>query len=328
MVRAQERRKEDEESRDKSLEPQAADAPARDESPPWVGVDSSHLPDEYEKSVSLIPQDRSDDDVTPSDLEDGPHIPLSQVTNARSPRWQSWQDRYLAKAVDQTRPFLLPPSDREEGWNRTAELLLRDSSAVGDKSVVDRTGSACKNRFMKLMKEHKKGEAESRMKTGEVEEVSEHLKLMTELQAIMNDHEVSAKDSSAKSKRKAAFEEEAGKQLRDAAMKGLAQCEGLIDVSELDGASVREKQGQRKRPRPPVSPRFPASDDHNSDVEPPPKRRTYDILQKRTEQDTRRLDDARECADRQHEQPFQPMEPQDTMHQGLCLQLDRGGGTP
>jgi hypothetical protein len=53
--------------------------------------------------------------------------------------------------------------------------------------------SACKNRFMKLMTEHKvcrspvssisayiflqKGETESRVKTGAVEEVSEHIKV-------------------------------------------------------------------------------------------------------------------------------------------------------
>jgi hypothetical protein len=110
-----------------------------------------------------------------------------------SPRWQSWQDRYLTQAVDQTRPFLLPSSERKEGWNRTADVLLRDSSTVGARSTVDRTGLACKNRFMKLMKERKvcrspvssilayillqKGETESRMKTGAVEEVSEHIKV-------------------------------------------------------------------------------------------------------------------------------------------------------
>jgi hypothetical protein len=75
--------------------------------------------------------------------------------NARAPRWQSWQDRYLALAVDQTRPFLLPPFQREEGWNATAEVLRRDSAAEGPRSAVNRSGLACKNRFMKMMEEHK-----------------------------------------------------------------------------------------------------------------------------------------------------------------------------
>jgi hypothetical protein len=69
---------------------------------------------------------------------------------------------------------------------------------------------------------------------------------MTALQAIMDDHVVLAKESSSQSKKKADIEEKAGKELRDAAMKGLARSEGLIDVSQLEGASVREKQGQRK----------------------------------------------------------------------------------
>ena len=69
---------------------------------------------------------------------------------------------------------------------------------------------------------------------------------MTELQAIMDDYQVSTKESSAKSKHKADIKDKAGKEFCDAAMKGLAHSEGLIDVAELDGASVREKQAQRK----------------------------------------------------------------------------------
>lgn len=99
------------------------------------------------------------------------------------------------------------------------------------------------------------------MKTGAVEEISEHIKvsfrtfpwfpthslqLMTDLQAIMDDHNDSAKEFSGKSKQKSAIEAKAGQELRDAAMTGLARREGLIDVSELDGSSIREKQGQRK----------------------------------------------------------------------------------
>jgi hypothetical protein len=99
------------------------------------------------------------------------------------------------------------------------------------------------------------------MKTGAVEQISDHLKvsftwfprftahsfqLMTDLQAIMDDHVDTAKESSTKLKQKADLEEKAGKELRDAAMVGLARSEGLIDVSTLDGATAREKQGQRK----------------------------------------------------------------------------------
>ncbi|KAF8209922.1 hypothetical protein K438DRAFT_197629 [Mycena galopus ATCC 62051] len=150
------------------------------------------------------------------------------------------------------------------------------------------------------------------MKTGDVEEVSEHIKIMTELQAIMDDHQVSTKESSAKSKHKVDIEDKAGKEFRDAAMKALARSEGLIDISELDGASVREKQGQRKRARPPLA----SSSHHNhaskesiSDVEPPSKRRRrnvlHDILEQRNKEDTQRLNDARARADQHHNELLQ-----------------------
>ncbi|KAJ7846004.1 hypothetical protein B0H13DRAFT_1908059 [Mycena leptocephala] len=180
----------------------------REGSPPWGGMDSSQLPDDstsihsdYEPELQDDIEEQNDTqlpELSNEEDEEPSQAPSAHATNARSPRWVSWQDRYLAQAVDQIRPFLLPPSEREEGWNRTAEVLHQDSSAVGERSTVDRSGSACKNRFMRIMREHRKGETESRMKTGAVEEVSEHIKIMTELQAIMDDHQVSTKESSAK----------------------------------------------------------------------------------------------------------------------------------
>jgi hypothetical protein len=150
-LQANHNRKHDESS---DIEP-AQDSATRDESPPWLGIEGSQLPSDNvsihsdsHKSPSPSPEADEDDDSDP----EAPANP--QATKARSPRWQSWQDRYLIQAVDQTRPFLLDPSEREKGWNETAEVLLRDSRAVGPRSIVDRTGSACKNRFTKLMKEH------------------------------------------------------------------------------------------------------------------------------------------------------------------------------
>ncbi|KAJ7934415.1 hypothetical protein B0H13DRAFT_2305841 [Mycena leptocephala] len=294
----------------------------REGSPPWGGMDSSQLPDDSTSIHSDYEPELQDDieeqnDTQPPELsneedEEPSQAPSAHAANARSPRWVSWQDRYLAQAVDQIRPFLLPPSEREEGWYRTAEVLHQDSSAVGERSTVDRSGSACKNRFMRIMREHRKGETESRMKTGAVEEVSEHIKIMTELQAIMDDHQVSTKESSAKSKHKADIEDKAGKELRDAVMKGLARSEGLIDVSELDSASVREKQGQRKRARPPLassSHHNHASKESNSDAGPPPKRRRHKVihgvLEQRNKEDTKRLSDSRARADQHHSELLQ-----------------------
>jgi hypothetical protein len=108
---------------------------------------------------------------------------------------------------------------------------------------------------------------------------------MTELQAIMDDHQGSATDSSAKSKRKANIEEQPGQQL--------ARHEGLIDVSELAPLFVRDRAREsesvflrRKADQvtvlqvsssSPLAFNAPQScsltDDHDLDVEPPPKRR-------------------------------------------------------
>ncbi|KAJ7307916.1 hypothetical protein DFH08DRAFT_975300 [Mycena albidolilacea] len=272
-----------------------------------VSNDSDYSRSSSPESQGGSDQHSSDPTPVPSDDEQ-PHARSSQAKNARSPHWQSWEDRYLAQAVDETRPFLLPPSERKAGWNRTADVLYRNSCAAGPRFTSERSGSACKNRFMKLMKEHKKGETESRMKTGAVEEISEHIKLMTELQAIMDDHNDSAKKFSGKSKQKSAIEAKAGQELWDAAMMGLARREGLIDVSELDGSSIREKQGQRKRRRPLLPSnhqnRTCSLEGNDSEVEPPPKRRRrstiQDVLQQRNEEDCKRLKEARMRADRQH----------------------------
>ncbi|KAF7343199.1 Myb-like domain-containing protein [Mycena venus] len=305
------------EEHDRSLETQpAANLSEHEESPPWAGItsdgelpaDDSSLDGTYSQSPSPeFPEndEEEDRDLSPEPTDEEPDDVLSsQVANVRTPRWQSWQDRYLALAVDQIRPFLLPPSEREEGWNRTAEVLYRDSSAIGPRSTVERTGSACKNRFMKLMKEHKKGEcAKFYLPT------THSYKLMTDLQAIMDDYRYSAKEASEESQRKTKVENKAGQQLQDAAMMGLALSEGLIDISKLDGASVREKQGQQKCRRPPLSPskhhNCARSSDDNLDFEPPPKRRRrrnviQDVLQRRNEVDNERLNNARSRADQHH----------------------------
>jgi hypothetical protein len=155
-----------------------------------ASIHSDHEPEsqEYHDHQSGTPAAPLSD----NDEEEPSHLQLVHRGNTRSPHWMPWQDRYLAQAVDQVRPFLLPLAEREEGWNRTAEVLLQDSRAVGERSTIDRSGSACKNRFMRMMKDHKvrygalqlhshltcfqKGETESRMKTGAVEEVSAHIK--------------------------------------------------------------------------------------------------------------------------------------------------------
>jgi hypothetical protein len=42
-------------------------------------------------------------------------------------------------------------------------------------------------------------------------------------------------------------ESKAALELRDAAMKGVVKRQGLTDISQLDGSTLREKQGQRRK---------------------------------------------------------------------------------
>lgn len=69
---------------------------------------------------------------------------------------------------------------------------------------------------------------------------------MTELVELYDAHSTAGGKRTAQSKAKKEAEEKAGKQLRDASMKSLIPCEGLVDISALDDTTVREKQGQHR----------------------------------------------------------------------------------
>lgn len=67
---------------------------------------------------------------------------------------------------------------------------------------------------------------------------------MTELVALYDAHSTEAAEQSGKAKKKKELEEKAGKELRDASMKGLIPREELIDIAALKDATIYEKQGQ------------------------------------------------------------------------------------
>ncbi|CAK5266198.1 unnamed protein product [Mycena citricolor] len=200
----------------------------------------------------------------------------TQARNATSKRWLPFQDRYLAQAVDQRRPFAEAPSDRNTAWDDTSDILRTYSQAQGPQSVVDRTGSSCRSRFTKMMDHHRKDETRSLMKTGAVEEISEHLKLMTELQALMDDQErIPPPKKTSKAKKKEAIERQAGLEMRDAAMTGLVDTSTLTDVTQIEGSTFREKQGQRRRRREPLLDT--TNDEQPNDNDSRPKKRRRGI---------------------------------------------------
>lgn len=69
--------------------------------------------------------------------------------------------------------------------------------------------------------------------------------MLTEIDTLLRDHTLSKKNKVDAAQNKLALERQAGAELRDAAMRGLVKRQGLSDVTECDGATAREKGGQR-----------------------------------------------------------------------------------
>ena len=121
-----------------SEEPTLANSRSSDEHAIQVDTTSSQLP---------VADDTASEDSTAT---------VRQHGNAKHAHWQPWQDRFLALEA-----FKLQPFGEESGkevdvaWDRLAVVMLEDSQHVGNRSIIDRTGPACKARFRKLVETHK-----------------------------------------------------------------------------------------------------------------------------------------------------------------------------
>lgn len=83
----------------------------------------------------------------------------SSATTARprtgASRWLPWQDRFLAQEVYKLRPFSAGKGKEGEAWDNLAEDLRKDSERQGQKSLISRTGMACRARMKKLLDVHR-----------------------------------------------------------------------------------------------------------------------------------------------------------------------------
>ncbi|KAF5309299.1 hypothetical protein D9611_015004 [Ephemerocybe angulata] len=244
--------------------------------------------------------------------------PRNQARNASSPAWLPWQDRLLAQEVFKHQPF-----DNERGkatreaWDRLAQALATDSAKSGEGSKVNRTGDACKARFLKLLEYHRKEETVSKQKTGTNEEVTSHTQVMTELMQLWDDHAAAKQEKTAKEKNKVSQETKASLELRDAAMKGRVPRQTLTDIAELPGASVREKQGQRAEKR--KSPSTGSNKENEGSFSRPSKRRRSEltrVVESRMEADKKLLEDAIKVEERRQEELK-------AMHSSLGQGLDK-----
>ncbi|KAJ7725538.1 hypothetical protein B0H16DRAFT_1736055 [Mycena metata] len=248
----------DQQDRADSFGNEANNAVVREqESEPGLGVDSQgklRTPTEDRESPEkelnpFIPTHSESPSPVPSGVsnhedqeDDGTNPALSAVQsqNARSPPWLPWHDRALITEAEKHRPFNAARGDASRNaWETLAVELLKSSTLNG--TPINRTGAACRARFQKLVKAHKGDETRSLQKTGTDEEVNEH----TEVVELIQARELEKDERSTASRKKADVETKAALELRDAAMKGLVRRDRLTDVAQLEGASVREKQGQR-----------------------------------------------------------------------------------
>ena len=70
---------------------------------------------------------------------------------------------------------------------------------------------------------------------------------MTDLIDLIDGHQAAKTEFLSVSKRQQDLQQKAALQMRDAAMKGCIPRTSLTDVTQLPGATSREKQGQQKQ---------------------------------------------------------------------------------
>ena len=71
------------------------------------------------------------------------------------------------------------------------------------------------------------------------------VQIMTEIAQLYNDQSDDVQSKSTKAKEKKNAEETGSKELCDASMHGLVPRERLLDITQLEGSSNREKQAQK-----------------------------------------------------------------------------------
>ncbi|KIJ31727.1 hypothetical protein M422DRAFT_266624 [Sphaerobolus stellatus SS14] len=216
-------------------------------SPQWECEEGS-LPSDSNSSSEHEQDELSSTRMSPvvQDHLRGVQLEPKQSRNAKSPCWQAWQDQYLASEVLKHCPFLEPQNATQEAWDRLSDELHTDSKKVGHTSEIRRTGAACHAQFYKILDAHRKQETFSLQATGTNEQMDEHVQVLTDLLALVDEAESNHIERSRKAKKKTNIENTAALELRNAAMNHLVDSHQLTDITQLEGATVREKQGQRK----------------------------------------------------------------------------------
>ncbi|KIJ37217.1 hypothetical protein M422DRAFT_260381 [Sphaerobolus stellatus SS14] len=133
--------------------------------------------------------------------------------------------------------------------------------------------------------------------------------------ALIDGHDVAKEQKSAGAKAKASKKQQAALELRDAVMMGMRPRNTLSDITQLDGATAYEKQGQCKHKR---SQTLLGADKENCAPSASKHVRNQttiaSVLQQREEEDVKRLEEAHAHNEQRHKQIINGF---DHMTQGL-----------
>ncbi|KZS96757.1 hypothetical protein SISNIDRAFT_463519 [Sistotremastrum niveocremeum HHB9708] len=230
---------------------------------------------------------------------------MNSAQSARSQNWQPWQDRALVDRVYALETHLAPHGHTAQAW-----ATLADSLKDVTKGKLDKNGKACQERFKKVLAAHRQEKTRSLQKTGTNEEVTSHGEKLNEIVELLDDHKLRDKQRTEKARNKVNEEKKAGEEMRRSSMRGMVVRDTLTaDLGELEGATGREKSGQRKSTKRKIlgdSSYINISDDEGAQPARKPSKRmkgsVSDLLEMRRQEEDSALQDARAHADRQHKE--------------------------
>ncbi|KAF8453712.1 hypothetical protein BDZ91DRAFT_786702 [Kalaharituber pfeilii] len=214
---------------ERMLNPPHSDESNRSRTPlSWSNSEPEELQPEPEDSQLEL------EDPQQSIPEDSEQSISESKQRLRGQNWQSWEDRALVKEVTGVNPLTCEKGKTMEKW----EIVSANLKKVG----CIRTAKAIKDRFYKLLAEHRKNNLKSLQKTGTNEEISnflyemENLSSLAELQSRNPTLRAEAKDRTQRLN-------DEGKMIRQFAM------ESMSVVGSSRGGSQTPEPSNKKRKR-------------------------------------------------------------------------------
>ncbi|TDL14162.1 hypothetical protein BD410DRAFT_846289 [Rickenella mellea] len=190
-----------------------------------------------------------------------PASPPTPPTNSTSPEVQSSEDSTTSCTPTPFSDWAATPGHRaliarvlalgthRPVYGQTAQAWDELATAVQQitDGKVSKSGKSCQERFKKLVAAHRREESRSLQKTGTNEEVTEHIKNLTDIVTYLDDRKLEDTQCTESGKKKQDEEIKAGEEMRRSAMHRMIKREDLTaDLGALEGASTRERSGQRQ----------------------------------------------------------------------------------